>query len=121
MLEPAEIKVTAFVRGSIQHWNKRNIDAMAARFRDDAVLSSPFALERSSSTWIQGKEEVIAHLKMVRSRYEHFRVVDVATNTSFYTILLSDGEAYLTIIIEPDQTSLLIRRMIICKSVFHAI
>jgi hypothetical protein len=68
MLEPAEIKVIAFVRGSIQHWNKKNIDAMAARFRDDAVLSSPFALEHSSSTWIQGKDEIIAHLKIVRSR-----------------------------------------------------
>jgi hypothetical protein len=40
MLEPAEIKVIAFVRASIQNWNKKNIDAMAARFRDDAVLSS---------------------------------------------------------------------------------
>ena len=121
MLEPVEIKVLAFVRGSIQHWNEKNVDAMAARFRDDAVLSSPFALEESSSTWTQGKDEIIAHLKMVRSRYEHFRVVDVATDTSFYTILLSDGKQYLTIIIEPDETSLLIRRMIICKSLFHAI
>src|ERR1700744_1896293 len=107
MLEPSETKLIAFVRASIQHWNSKNIDAMAARFRDDAVLSSPFALERSSSTWMQGKEEVIAHLKTVRSRYEHFRVVDVATNSSFYTILLSDGKAYLTIIIEPDEASLL--------------
>jgi hypothetical protein len=117
----AEIKVIAFVRASIQNWNKKNIDAMAARFRDDAVLSSPFALEHSSSTWIQGKDEIIAHLKIVRSRYEHFGVVDVATDSSFYTILLSDGKQYLTIIIEPDETSLLIRRMTICKSVFHAI
>jgi hypothetical protein len=121
MLEPVEAKVLAFVRGSIQHWNAKNIDAMAARFRDDAVLSSPFALENSSSIWIQGKEDIITHLKMVRSRYEHFRIVDVATTASFYTILLSNGEQYLTIIIEPDETSLLIRRMIICKSVFHAI
>jgi hypothetical protein len=120
MLEPVETKILAFVRGSIQYWNAKNIDAMAARFRDDAVLSSPFAPE-SSSTWIQGKEDIIAHLKMVRDRYEHFRIVDVATTASFYTILLSNGEEYLTIIIEPDQPSLLVRRMIICKSVFHAI
>ncbi|MDQ1422331.1 MAG: hypothetical protein QOJ52_4293 [Acidimicrobiaceae bacterium] len=121
MLEPVQTKIVAFVRGSIQHWNEKNIDAMAARFRDDAVLSSPFAQENSASTWIQGKDEIIAHLKLVRARYERFKVVDVATDTSFYTILLSDGREYLTIIIEPEQPSALIRRMIICKSVFHAI
>jgi hypothetical protein len=121
MSELVEADVLAFVRGSIQHWNEKDIDAMASRFRDDAVISSPFALEHSSTTWIQGKDEIVSHLKMVRARYEHFKIIDVATDSSFYTILLSDGREYLTIIIEPEQPSLLIRRLIICKSVFHAL
>jgi hypothetical protein len=35
------------------------------------------------------------------------------------TLLLSDGREYLTLIIELEEPPLLIRRMIICKSIFR--
>lgn len=112
-------RILDFVRKSIQHWNEGNIDAMSERFREDAALSSPFVSDEASSTWVQGREEIIVHLKEVRAGYENFTVVDAATDTLFYSLLLSDGEEYLTVIVEPGASSLLIRRMFICRSVYH--
>jgi hypothetical protein len=45
--------------------------------------------------------------------------MNVATDSALYTLLLWDGQQYLTVIVEPEKSPLLIGRMIICKSVFH--
>jgi hypothetical protein len=109
----------AFLRDLIRHWNENDCKAISARFREDAALSSPFVLESATSTWVQGRQEIVRHLKYVRSRYRTFEIMNVATDSAFYTLLLWDGQQYLTVIVEPETSPLLIRRMIICKSVFH--
>jgi hypothetical protein len=114
-----DAEMLAFLRDVIRHWNENDLHAMSAHFRDDAALSSPFVLESSTSTWVQGRQAIVAHLKYVRSRYRIFEIMNVATDTAFYTLLLWDGQQYLTVIVEPEPSPLLIRRMIICKSIFH--
>jgi hypothetical protein len=111
--------IFAFLRDLIRHWNERNVEAISALFREDAALSSPFGVENSASPWVQGRHEIGRHLQDLRSRYQGFEIVDIATNNPFYTLLLRSGRDYLTIIIEPERPPLLIRRMIICKSIFH--
>ena len=52
-------------------------------------------------------------------RCRRLEIVDVATNNPFCMLLLRSGRDYLTIIVEPEKPPLLIRRTIICKSIFH--
>jgi hypothetical protein len=114
-----DAEMLAFLSELIRHWNENDLTAMSAQLREDAALSSPFVLESSTSTWVQGRQEIVAHLKYVRSRYRSFEIMNVATDGAVYTLLLWDGQQYLTVIVEPEKSPLLIRRMIICKSVFH--
>jgi hypothetical protein len=114
-------EVLAFVRTSIQHWIDNGTESFSARLREDAVMSSPFVLETSATTWVRGRQEISRHLNDARSRYKALAITDIATDAAlYYTLLLSDGENHLTILMEPEGPPLLIRRMIICKSVFHA-
>jgi hypothetical protein len=114
-----DAEMFAFLRDLMRHWNENNVNAISALFREDAALSSPFAVENSVSSWVQGRQEIAQHLQDLRSRYQTFEIVDVATNNPFYTLLLRSGRDYLTVIVEPEKPPLLIRRMIICKSIFH--
>jgi hypothetical protein len=120
MIKLTNAEVLAFVRGSVQHWIDDEIEAVAANLREDGVMSSPFVLETSPSTWVRGGHEIARHLSDVRSRYQTLEIIDIATDAAlYYTLLLSDGREYLTLIIELEEPPLLIRRMIICKSVFR--
>jgi hypothetical protein len=114
-----EAEMFAFLRDLMRHWNENNLKCLSALFREDAALSSPFGIEHSASSWVQGHHEIGRHLQDLRSRYQTFEIVDVAANNPFYTLLLRSGRDYLTIIVEPEKPPLLIRRMIICKSIFH--
>jgi hypothetical protein len=109
----------AFLRDLMRHWNENNVQAISTLFREDAALSSPFGIESSASSWVQGRHEIGRHLQDLRSRYQSFEIVDVATNNPFYTLLIRSGRDYLTIIVEPEKLPLRVRRMIICKSIFH--
>ena len=119
MTHPKNIEVVAFVRTAIQCWIENDIEAISDRFREDAVMSSPFVLETSPTTWVRGRHDILRHLKGLRSRYRSPGIVNIATDAAlYYTLLLRDVEEYLTIIVELEDAPLLIRRMIICKSVF---
>lgn len=112
-------QILELVRGSIQLWNDGAIERLAEQFREDGTLSSPFVSDGASSTWLQGRPEIVDHLKTVRTRYSGFKVINVSTDTMLYAVLLSDGRDYLTLIVEPDPSDLLVRRMIICQSVHN--
>ncbi len=109
----------AFLRELVAHWNAPNLSAVSALFREDAALSSPFGTEGSGSSWLHGRHEIAHHLQKVRSARQPFEILDIATNDPFYALLLGSGRDHLTIIVEPEKPPLLIRRMIICKSIFH--
>jgi hypothetical protein len=72
--------------------------------------------EHVGSWW----HEIVRHLSDVRSRYQSLEITDIATDAaSYYTLLLSRRREYLTLIIELEEGPLLIRRTMICKSVFR--
>jgi hypothetical protein len=83
-------------------------------------MSSPFVLESRRARGFVGGHEIVRHLSDVRSRYQSLEIIDVATDAaSYYTLLLSGSREYLTLIIELEEAPLLIRRTMICKSVFR--
>ncbi len=100
-------------------WNNGDLDVLAYRFREDAVLSSPFS-EGEPPDWIHGREEIKAHLNILRLRHVSFSIIDIFSDRRFHSILIADRSEYLSVVIEPDEVSSLIRRMIICRSLMHS-
>lgn len=48
----------AFVRGWLEAWNRRDIDAVLDHFGDEASFASPLAVEALGKPEARGKEEI---------------------------------------------------------------
>jgi hypothetical protein len=98
-------------------WIRSDFRSLMKHYRDDAVLSSPFAPAASGceNSWLQGHEEIINHLRLLRSLFPGMKRVGVLFGTNFLVILMSDGDEFLSMHIEPDDNGCT-RRAIICYS-----
>jgi hypothetical protein len=118
---PISPEVASLVGDSVEKFNREDIDGLMSQFREDAVLSSPFA-ENHGTAWIQGREAISAHLKYVRELFPTLGLVDLATDAIIYVALFKAGDTYLTIVVEPELPSgHEIKRFVICKSIYNQI
>ncbi|MDF2118266.1 hypothetical protein PY365_22070 [Roseiarcaceae bacterium H3SJ34-1] len=107
------------VSRSVKFWNDGDMESLSQRFREDAVLSSPFLNEHK---YLVGRQEIIEHLNWMKDEYPSSRIVDVFTDHTVYALLVADeASSYFTYIVEPDLTANLIRRLTICRSLMKSL
>jgi hypothetical protein len=115
----SDAELLELVSRSVRFWNDGDMAALSQRFREDAVLSSPFLDERE---YIVGREEIIEHLKWIKEQYISCRIVDVFTDHTVYVLLLAaEASSYFTYLVEPDLNTNLIRRLTICRSLMKSL
>jgi hypothetical protein len=110
-------KVLARIRLGADCWTRNNFKTLMKYYREDAVLSSPFAPSPpgAENAWLQGHAEICEHFALLRQLHPNMRRVDVLFGTSFVVVLMSDGKRYLCLQIESDDEGM-ISRVIICRS-----
>lgn len=111
---------------AIRNWNHGRLDAFLDCFREDAVLFTPFMNELFAQTegWLQGRDELRSYLRNVAFRYEGATVVDAFVGVRFYALVLqegvgSQGVGSLGMLLEPDEDSLLFKRLLLFKSIMR--
>jgi len=115
----SDAELLELVSRSVRFWNDGDMTSLGQRFREDAVLSSPFAEEHE---YIVGREEIIAHFKWMKEKYPSCRIIDVFTDHTVYVLLVADeASSHFTYIVEPDLNSNLIRRLTICQSLMKSL
>ena len=115
----SDAELLELVSRSIKVWNDGDMASLSQRFREDAVLSSPFLDEHE---YVVGREEIVEHLKWIKEEYLSCRIIDVFTDHTAYVLLVADeASSYFTFIVEPDLNTNLIRRLTICRSLMKSL
>ncbi|MDB5644226.1 MAG: hypothetical protein JWN07_3543 [Hyphomicrobiales bacterium] len=114
-------EMVALITESLKKWKYAEIDDMAYRFREDAVLSSAFLPDERETVWLQGRDEVLSHLRYIRSTFVDLDVIDISTDTILYVVRLQADAQALTVVVEPDLSNFLIKKMVICRSIHQMI
>jgi hypothetical protein len=115
----SDAELLELVSRSVRFWNDGDMASLSQRFREDAVLSSPFLDGRE---YVVGREEIIEHLKWIKEQYISCRIVDVFTDHTVYVLLLAtEASSYFTYLVEPDLYTNLIRRLTICRSLMKSL
>ncbi len=106
---------------AISCWNEGDIGALISMFSDDIAYCSPLVGKESGSNWIQGIEEVAAHLLSLRKQFDRLEISDVLRGAGFTNLILRHATGCISLLIEPDE-ELRARRIIACHStaVAHA-
>lgn len=107
----------ALIENQMRMWNSGDIAGYLAGLSDDVTYSSPLvaAGQENASQWLQGKEEVAAHLLGLHKQFPKLELVDVLVGAGFFTLLLRHQFGLMSMFIEPDDNKRA-RRIIFCHS-----
>jgi hypothetical protein len=111
-------KIIKRIKAASDCWSRNDFHALMKHYRRDAVLSSPFvrhAPDEFEYAWIQGHKAISDHLSTIRKLFPRMKKVGMLYGTNFLVVLMSDGEEFLSMQIEPDDSGRA-RRNIICYS-----
>jgi hypothetical protein len=110
-------EVLRHLKHGVDNWVRGNFKSLMKYYREDAVLSSPFAphISGAENSWLQGHEEISTHFALMKSIHPKMKCIDVLVGTTFIVILMSDGRRFLCLQIEPDDEGM-VRRVIVCRS-----
>lgn len=109
------------IQRSVEYWNSGELVSLSERFREDAVLFTPFAreLDEAEDRWIHGRGPILAYLQGFRSEHPGFSIVDTFVDSRFYIAVLSDGTRSLGMVVEPNEEDATIKRLLLCRSLMR--
>lgn len=84
-------------------------------FSEDVAYCSPMVADEAGSKWLQGTQEVAAHLLTLRARYAKLDLFDVMGGAGFLNLILDYGGGRISLLMELSDGQQA-RRVIVCHS-----
>ena len=100
---------------AVARWNNGDIAALVAMFADDVAYCSPLVRTDEGSHWLQGSQEVAAHLLALRRQFERLEIAEVLMGAGFANLILRHDTGCISLLVEPDEDQRA-RRIIACHS-----